>query len=203
VEQLDKSIENILWNLTIDDCKALFPSQPVNVTNNTCTCDDNAFSNGTTCSMLFHIFYHSYFQISSLVFYLGFPSPPSNHSMIQCPKNANANSGSCQCNSGYKEMTNTTCGKMRIKKLRYYRFIISDPLTTTVYQHNERIGENLTNITSDDCIALFGSAADVSENGTFCRCRNETVAFWNKNKCCMFEIEILFFHNFFFSRFSR
>jgi hypothetical protein len=87
---------------------------------------------------------------------------------------------------------------MHIDKLSYDPFIISEQWKTTVYRHNEITGENLTGIELDDCIALFGSAADISENKTFCRCKNESVAFWHDNKCCMFEIEIVFFNNFLF-----
>lgn len=105
------STESALWNLTIDDCKALFPFQPVNVFNNACICDEGAVFNGIICGMLFQIFYSSYVRLSSLVFTLGFSFIYSDHSMIQCPKNANSTSGSCQCSSGYKQINNTTCGK--------------------------------------------------------------------------------------------
>ncbi|CAF4142828.1 unnamed protein product, partial [Rotaria sp. Silwood1] len=33
------------------------------------------------------------------------------------------------------------------------------------------------------CRALFGNAAEVAQNTTYCRCRDPSIAFWDNNRC--------------------
>jgi len=50
-------------SVTIPECEALFPGQPVSVSNanDRCVCENGAFFNGVICGMILEIFHYSSF----------------------------------------------------------------------------------------------------------------------------------------------
>jgi len=86
-----------------------------------------------------------------------------------------------------------------------FNHFVLEKLTDTVYEHNATNGVNVAGIKAIDCQILFGSAAEVTQNDGYCRCVDDAFAFFDANKCCMFQIQMILFvfenKNFLFSRF--
>ncbi len=75
-----------------------------------------------------------------------------------------------------------------------FNYFVLENITNTVYPYNSTTGENITKLNNNaDCQALFGSAAELSPYGRYCACGNESVAFLENNRCCMFQTETRFF----------
>ena len=127
----------------------------------------------------------------SLVAYLNMTFPSANK--ISCPTNAEWATDYCQCNQGYKQLDNKTCSKnLSVHQLLICIFIV-ERWTEKVYPYNETFGENNTGMNDADCKALFGSAAELSANSLFCRCREANISYFDTDKCCMFSrLQLIF-----------
>jgi hypothetical protein len=74
-----------------------------------------------------------------------------------------------------------------------FNHFVLEKLTDTVYEHNAINGVNVAGIQTIDCQILFGSAAEATQDGGYCRCVDDAVAFFDANKCCMFQIQMILF----------
>jgi len=73
-----------------------------------------------------------------------------------------------------------------------FNYFVLVKVTDTVYAHNDTTGVNKTGINDTVCQELFGYAAEATKDGGYCRCANDSVAFWNNNTCCMFQTQMIF-----------
>ncbi|CAF3749246.1 unnamed protein product [Rotaria sp. Silwood1] len=155
--QLYESIANppssIYTDVLTSDCKALYLNGPVRAFNNACMCENGTFISGPTC-----------------VFYLSYTPLPTDGTTLYCPPLAipDPSGQGCMCISGYKNAgDNRTCVR----------------ITDRVYEYDAINVINIAGLTVQHCRALFGNAAEVAQNNTYCRCRDPSIAFWDNNRC--------------------
>lgn len=100
-----------MTSLIDGDCEVLFPEQPIQLINHSCQCTDEAFSNGSMCSMYLNLIINRqiYSYLSTVVPYLD--KPLSSDKTMICPAFAKWNSNQCQCLKGYKHVDNETCSE--------------------------------------------------------------------------------------------